>query len=177
MPASTMTGLEHDRERELAREVSGRWGRRAAITALVAFVAVGLLGGLGYRERTARGGNGAVEAVLVYPAVTRGGLPASWSLTIRSRDDDPIGGEVMVATSDDYFGTFDHNDLVPAPDRAWQTADATRWEYDVDGDAELRITLDVRTQPDARWPRRATTVVEIDGAVVASFHYRTWVLP
>lgn len=176
-PTSSLMQLEPDADDALARDVRGRWGRRVAVAALAAFALVGLLGGVGYRERTVRARTGDTEVVLVHPSVTRSGLPSSWSLTIHSVSGGPLGHEIAVETTDEYFGVFDHNDLVPAPDRAWQTSTSTRWEYDVTDEDELRITLDVRTQPDARWRRRAATTVWIDGVVVAQFDYRTLVFP
>ena len=111
------------------------------------------------------------------PAVTRGGLPTHWALPIRSTDGLELGRQMTIQTLRECFDLLDHNDLVPAPDRVWQTETLVGWEFALEGADEATVTLDVRTQPDARWLHDATTTVRIDGAVAATFEYRTMVLP
>ena len=156
----------------------GRIVRRIAVTGTLAFVVLGLLGVFGYRQDHQRATAAGYEVDLGHPSVTRGGLPASWTLTVRRTDGGPLDGTIAVTTTASYFGSFDHNVLDPPPDRTWQDDETLQWEFDADGDADsLSVSIDLRTQPNARWRHDATTTVEVDGVRIAELDYRTWVMP
>lgn len=173
----TIGDLDASRERSERLARRGRSARRVAVVTLLVFVGLGLSGRLGYRQSSIERGSDRIDAELSYPSVTRGGLPTHWSLAITAGDGAPIGGTVRIETTAAYFDGLDHNDLVPAPDRAWQTPEAVVWEFDAADESALMVTLDVRTQPDHRWRSSATTVVFSDDVEIASFDYRTWTLP
>jgi hypothetical protein len=162
----------------IERARRGQMARRITLTLILVFVVLGLVGAFGYRQGHQRAAAAGYEVDLGHPAVTRGGLPASWTLTVRRTDGGPLDGTIAVTTTAAYFGSFDHNVLDPEPDRTWQDDETLQWEFDADGDADsLSVSIDLRTQPNARWPQDATTTVEVDGERVAALDYRTWILP
>jgi hypothetical protein len=168
------TAPPHDLQ-DLAGARQGRWVRRAAIVVMAAFVALGLGNVFGSRPGSVSGGSGPLSAELTYPAATRGGLPTSWSVTIERGDGSPLG-DVVVRTTSDLFDLFDHNDLVPVPDRTEQDGTWTSWHFDAVTSSQVVVRLDMRTQPDARWRHAAKTVVEV-GSDRIELVYATWVLP
>lgn len=174
---STLGLIDLDAKRQHRLAVRGRRVPRATVAVLVAFVGAGLLGGLGYRSASQDVTQRSVRVVLERPAVTRGGLPTRWRLTVATTDGTPLDGPVVVETTSAYFDLFDHNDLVPEPDATWQGSGTTLWEYRPDGEPSLEVSLDVRTQPDVRWRRSALTTVVVGGERVAELEYHTWVLP
>jgi len=154
----------------------GRLVRRVAIVLIAAFVAAGVFGVFGYRQGTTAAHTADYDIDLDYPSVTRAGLPAHWAIEVVRRDGDAIG-PVEIRTSANYLDLFDHNDLVPSPDSITQSIADVAWTYDRVDSSTLLVTLDIRTQPNARWRYPATTEVVIDDDVVATFHYRTTVAP
>lgn len=176
-PSVTTSTLDPDEGRRHRRDLAGAWGRRATIGVLVVFVALGLLGEFGYRQTTLEASQDGFEVQLSHPARARGGQPATWRLTVARSDGSPLAGPVVITTTSEYLDTFDFNNLTPQPDRMWQSRGSTQWEYDTADETELVVTLDVRTEPDARWKHQASTVVDVGGHVVAELRYSTWVLP
>jgi hypothetical protein len=83
---------------DLAEARRGRWVRRTTIAVMAAFVAMGLLNVLGVRMETASVTVDDLTVQVRYPAVTRGGLPTPWSMTIERRDGSPLG-DVTVRTT------------------------------------------------------------------------------
>lgn len=154
----------------------GRVVRRITVAGIAAFVLAGMFGVFGYRQSTTAAHTGDFDIELSYPSVTRAGLPSHWELDIHRRGDAPIGA-LEIRTSADYLDAFDHNDLVPTPDSVEQTATDVIWTYERVESPTLAVTLDIRTQPNARWRHPASTQVVIDGDVVATFDYRTTVAP
>ena len=143
---------------------------------VVAFVAAGVFGVFGYRQGTTAAHTADYDIELDYPSVTRAGLPAHWAIEIVRRDGDAIGA-VEIRTTASYLDAFDHNDLVPSPDSVTQSTTDVAWAYDRVDAPTLLVTLDIRTQPNARWRYPATTEVVIDDEVVATFDYTTTVAP
>lgn len=155
----------------------GRLVRRLAIGAMVVFVGAGLYGVFGIRQGHQTATAAGLRFGISYPSVTRGGLPVRWELDIGTEDSSSLPDEIEIRTTADYFDIFDHNDLTPEPDATWQ-GQLTSWTYRPDpGDDRLRIRLDVRAQPNARWRHAASTDIVIGGDVVASFDYTTFVVP
>lgn len=171
-----MQTLEPSETHHLEGARRGRVVRRVAVVAIAAFVLAGIFGVFGYRQGTTEAHTDDLDIELSYPSVTRAGLPAHWELEIRHRNGAAIG-PVEIRTSADYLDAFDHNDLVPTPDSVGQTASTVVWTYDRVDTPTLEITLDIRTQPNARWRHPATTEVFVGGTVVATFDYRTTVAP
>lgn len=155
----------------------GRLIRRIAIAAMVVFLGAGMYGVFGIRQGRQTAVAAGLRFGISYPAVTRGGLPVRWELDIEIDDARSLPDEIEIRTTADYFDIFDHNALTPEPDVTWQ-GQLTSWTYRPDaGDSRLRVQLDVRAQPNARWRHAATTDVVIDGDIVASFDYSTFVMP
>jgi hypothetical protein len=143
---------------------------------LIAFVTAGLWGCWGYREGRVAEHTDPFDVVVRYPAVTRGRLPTAWTLEIVSRDGSNLG-RVEISTTRRYFDLFDLNELVPQPDSVSQDDEIVTWEYrDLDAPT-IMVSLDVRTQPNARWRHAASATVSIDEDEVATLDYRTTVMP
>lgn len=154
----------------------GRVVRRGVAALLAVFVLIGASGWLGYRQTSVVQAGEDFDVELSYPQVTRGGLPSSWTLTVVRRDGAPLG-DVAVSTSQQYFDLFDRNGLDPEPDAVSQTDRDLTWVYRTVDTPSLTVSLDVRTQPDARWRYAASTAITVDGVTIAEFDYRTTVVP
>lgn len=174
---STVESLVAGDHQEQRRARAGRWGRRLTVAVLLAFVVGGLTGWLGDRSATLHAEHTRFRADLQHPAITRGGLPVSWRIEVSTLDGAAIGGVVAIETTANYLTMFDRNDIAPEPDATWQNNTTTRWEFDAASESNLRVALDVRTQPNTRWRRTATTVVRVGEIEVARFDYDTLVLP
>lgn len=178
-PGDTTGDLrDADADRAHSAGVRGAWIRRAAIATLVVFVGGGLLGWFGDRPGTVARAGAEYAVRLRYSEVSRGGLPARWEFDIERRDGSPIPATVSVETSADYLAHFDRNAIDPEPDATWVTADGVvRWEFEAAGEPSLRVMLDLRSQPDARWDTQATTTVRVGEAVIAELAYTTRFMP
>ena len=153
-----------------------RFVRRALITLMTAFVFAGLFGVFGYSEHQLEATNDGYDVRLTYPETTRGGLAVMWQLTVERADGEQLP-RVEVAITADYPDAFDHNVINPDPDSVTNDGDLITWTFEPSGDAELQVTLDMRTQPDARWRYPARTTVVADGTEIAAFEYTTTVMP
>lgn len=144
---------------------------------MVLFLVAGLFGVFGIRDAHQVARHEGLRFAISYPAVTRGGLPARWLLDIRTDDGSSLPASIEIRTTAEYFDIFDHNDLTPEPDATWQS-DMLSWTYRPEsGDSSLRIELDIRTQPNARWRHAANTDVVVDDVTIVSFEYATFVVP
>lgn len=143
---------------------------------MVLFVAAGLFGVFGIRQATHTVMADGMRIDLSYPSVTRGGLPSRWVLEMSTTDGEPLPSVIEVGTTATYFQLFDHNNLSPEPDAIWQD-DQLTWTFHPAGESRLRVELDVRTQPNARWRYAATTTVSAGSDVIADLHYSTLAVP
>lgn len=165
------TTQSHD---EAAR---GRLVRRIVLGCFTVFVALGLMGVFGYRQGTTTSEAHGLRVEVEHPAVTRGGLPASWQLLITTTDGTPLPGVVEVDSDPRWFALFDVNGIEPSPVEAEQDEDHLVWRFDTFGRDQLVVSLDVRTQPDARWGRDGRTTVRVGDEPPVEVTYRTWVSP
>lgn len=175
--ASTTAPIDFDQARQHRQEVRGRRWRRLAIAAAVALVALAVYGVAGPRQAAMSSTAGGYAVEVSYPSVTRGGMPARWSLEIARLDGSAIAGAVDVETTGSYLDQFDFQGLTPEPLDVASTAEAIHWRFDPGEHSSLLVVLDVRVQPNVRWRHHASSVVSVDGVVVATFEYSTLVLP
>jgi hypothetical protein len=149
--------------------------RRLFMTLLVAFLAFGMVGGLGVRSRTTTVQGGGYELTVTYGQVSRPGLATPWSFEIHR----PGGfeGPVTVSSTTSYLDLFDENGFDPEPSKATADPETVIWEFEPpDGDT-LAVSLDARIEPGAQWGRTGQTSVLVDGKPVVTARYKTWVMP
>ncbi len=153
-----------------------RVARRAFLTFVAVFVALGTIGVFGVRSGTVRSSGGGYTLEVRYPEVARPGLSVPWSVTIRH----PGGfdGPLTLASTASYFDLFDENSLDPDPDASTSDGERVLWEFETpeSGDT-MEVSLDTRMGPNVQWGTRGQTAVLVDGKPVASVEYRTWVMP
>lgn len=165
-----------DLEVDLRRARRGRTIRRAFVSLLVVFLALGVAGVFGVRSATVAASGGGFELKVDYARVTRPGLAAPWKVTIRH----PGGfeGAVKVATTSQYLTMFDQNNLEPEPQSTTTDGERVIWEFDVpEGSDTLEISLDASTSPNARWRFSGVTAVLEDEAPVVHVQYSSMVMP
>ncbi|MDP1820581.1 MAG: hypothetical protein Q8K58_11930 [Acidimicrobiales bacterium] len=154
--------------------------RTVFFVVLSAFLLAGALGAYGVRHREASATGGGYELTVRYPTVTRPGLASVWSVEVRSTDGSPLAGTIALATTADYFAIYDENGLDPDPVSAMTDGEDIVWEFEPsDGATTLSVEFDARIEPAVQLSKRPgrTSVLDDDGAPVATVDYRTWVLP
>jgi hypothetical protein len=162
-------------EPNLLQSRRARAGRRLFMTLLVAFLAYGMVGGLGVRTRTTRAQGGEYELTVTYGQVSRPGLATPWSFEVHH----PGGFQepVTVSTTTKYLDMFDENGFDPEPSKATANPEVLIWEFEPpDGDT-LAVSLDGRIEPGAQWGREGETSVLVEGEPVVTARYKTWVMP
>jgi hypothetical protein len=149
--------------------------RRLFMTALIAFLILGLTGFLGVRSRTTTVQGGGYELSVTYGQTSRGGLATPWSVQIRH----PGGfeGPITVSTDSKYLDMFDENGFEPEPSKTTATPDEVIWEFEAPEGDTLGISLDARIEPGVQWGREGKTSVLEDGQPVVTAKYKTWILP
>lgn len=150
--------------------------RRVGIVLLTIMVAFGAVGLLGPKAGDVSSSGGGYQLDVHYAQVTRSGLPAPLSITVRHPGGFP--GPITLALDQDLFDRFDFQNWYPNPSA--ETAGPARLEYEFDppsGEA-FELTLDVRVGP-VQPPsvhRYWVAVVE-DGVPVVRVDFRMGVLP
>jgi hypothetical protein len=161
---------------DLARVRRARAARRFGVTLLVIFLAGGLAGLYGVRSREVTATGNGYELTVGYAAISRPGLAAPWSLTVRK--DGGFGGQpVSVQVSSEYIDLLDDLDIQPEPSTSRSASGTTVWEFEPpDGDT-LEVSLDARVGPGVQRGKRATAAVLVDGNPVVRVAFRTVVMP
>jgi len=150
--------------------------RRTYVAALTIFVLLGLLDVFGSRTGVATAAAGGYRMTLEYPAVTRSGLPVEWRLVVTH----PGGfdGPVRVATTLDWFNSFDFNNVSPTPVETTNDGGLLIWSFPKPIGDTLQVLIDARTQPGLRsGPSATTAVVTEDGTPIVAVHYTAGVMP
>ncbi|MGQ0519530.1 MAG: hypothetical protein ACT4PX_00080 [Actinomycetota bacterium] len=153
-----------------------RMARRAFLTFVAVFVALGAVGVFGVRTGTARSSGGGYTVEVRYPEVARPGLSVPWSVTVHRRGG--FDGPITLASTASYFDLFDENSLDPDPSSSTSDGERVLWEFETpDAGDTVEVSLDTRMGPNVQWGARGETAVLVDGEPVASVAYRTWVMP
>ncbi len=170
VPDSTLTGVE---EREGAGAV---WGRRILLTALAAFVLVGLTGFLGVHTTTASAQEDGFRVSLKYASVARSGLDVPWTVTVTA--DGGFDDTVTLAVTGDYFDIFETQGFFPEPSSSVRNGTTLYLTFDSPGGDTFVVAYDAYVQPASQQGRDGTVgVVTSDGDTVAVVEFRTRVLP
>jgi hypothetical protein len=142
---------------------------------LALFLLLGFLGLFGSKTSGVTATGGGYQLSVVYPAVTRPGLPVRWIYTIRHP-----GGfdeDIEIATTFEYLDLFDLTNI--QPDASSQTADdqTIRWSFDPpDGDV-FAVEFDAATETGFHEIPAATAAVVKEGRPVVQVQFRTVVIP
>jgi hypothetical protein len=157
---------------ELKRD---RAGRRAIVSVLAAFVVLGMAGLFGSRTDAVSASGGGYTLTVVYPRITRPGLPDRWIYTVRH----PGGFDrpVVITTTMVYLNLFDLTGI--QPDASSQTSNGTDvvWTFDQpDGDL-FSVQFDAATETGIHEVPAATAAVVVDGRPVVQVQFRTVVIP
>lgn len=153
-----------------------RW-RRIAVVAVVCFVMLGLLNVWGPRESVTHRDGASHRITLIAPSISRGGLAATWQLSARRLDGQPLARELEVVVEKSYLDIFDQNALDPTPAESWTDDQSSHWRFELPSDVEeFSVTLDARIQPDARWRHSGSVTVHFDDESLTADH-TTWLVP
>ena len=172
-----MGGLTLPTDSGEARAKRSVWFRRSFLGLLVVFVALGAANVYGVRTTTVAASGEDYSIEVRYASVSRPGLATPWSVEIRK----PGGfdGPVTLATTSSFFDLFDENGLDPDPSAATTDDERVLWEFEPpeEGDGMV-VSFDARIEPavQLKW-LDVTTELIVDGEVIASVDYRTFVMP
>jgi hypothetical protein len=143
--------------------------------ALVLFVGLGMAGLFGSRTDTASASGGGYTLTVVYPRVTRPGLPDRWIYTVRH----PGGfdGPIVISTTMVYLNLFDLTGI--QPDASSQTSNGTDlvWTFDPPGGEVFSVEFDAATETSTHEVPPAIAAVVVDGRPVVQVQFRTVVIP
>lgn len=152
-----------------------RVGRRLGVSAFALFLGLGLSSRLGPLERSIAASEQGYSLSVSFPAVTRPGLAASWSLEVEHS-----GGwsePVVLAVTRDYFDIFDIDTMIPSPSATRVDGDRVILEFDPPEGDSLTVQLDGRVEPGIQASPEATTAIQTAVGAVAEVRYRTWLVP
>jgi hypothetical protein len=144
------------------------------ICALLAAAAFGLLGAKSGEVRASGGG---YDLQVVYPKVTRPGLPATLDVSVHRAGG--FRGSVTLAVTSRYLEIFDIGSVNPDAIGATSTADRFLHMFQAPvGSDTMTISFDARTQPGVQLKRvKGTLALVDDGATLVSVQVKTVVMP
>jgi len=149
--------------------------RRALTALLVVFVVLGMLGVFGSKTGGVTATGGGYTLSVIYPRVTRPGLPVRWIYTVRHPGG--FGDSIRIATTFEYLNLFDLTNI--QPDASSQTATGTTivWSFDPPVGNEFSVTYDAATEVGLHELPPATAGVVVNGRPVVQVRFKTVVVP
>ena len=152
-----------------------RLGRRVMVAVLLAFVALGAVDLLGSRTSVASATRGGYTLTVIYPSITRPGLPVRWEFEVRHRGG--FDGPVSIATTFDYLHLFDVSNLEPDAASATATRGTLIYRFDPPPGDVFRVAMDGNTEPGEHELQPVTSSVLVGDRPVVSVSYRTLLVP
>ena len=152
-----------------------RLERRIMLAVLVVFLVLGAFEVFGSWTRTTTSSANGVTLSVVYPAITRPGLPIRWEFTVTRAGG--FDGPVTLRTTFDYVHLFDISNVEPDARSATASGEDMAYTFDPPSGDTLRVSMDGNAEPGFHEQPPVTTTVSIDGADTASVTYRTIVVP
>lgn len=147
----------------------------ALISALAIVTATGLLG---VRTASAERSEGSYQLTVHHAAATRPGLATPFDITVSTRDDSPLPGEITIRLDSAYMAVFDENGLDPTPVTSYQTGEWLWWTFEnPDGREEIQVSFDARLEPGVQWGRTGSVAVFTGDERLVEVVFRTWVIP
>lgn len=162
-----------DADNDVRRLRRARLGRRVYLTLVAAFVACGTVGLLGPSNRSVSAASGGRSVQVDFPHITRGGVPASF--TVLLTEPEGFADTVTVRVSHDLLSAFDEHGLDPQPAEATSEADFVEWTFDTPSGNTLAVSFDARVETGR--VGRIEGWVEVPGAEGLRIETTTWVLP
>ena len=152
-----------------------RVGRRVMVAFLAAFVALGAVGLLGSKTSVVSASRGGYTLTVVYPSVTRPGLPVRWEFEVRH----PGGfdGPISIATTFDYLHLFDVSNLEPDSTSSTASSDELIYWFDSPPGDVFRVAMDGNTEPGQHELPPVTSAVLVGNRPVVSVSYHTVLVP
>lgn len=157
------------------RQRRSRAQRRVGVTALGVLVVLGIANLVGVRHGAASAEADGTSMTLTYATVTRPGLATPWSLEVRRAGGFP--GPLTIATTREYFASFDFNQWYPEPSATTVRGDDLVLTFDRPQGEVFELSFDGRATPTFNLGSRAVTSLESDGLPPLSVEYRTVVMP
>ncbi len=153
-----------------------KWVRRSGFTLLTVIVALGLLGLLGPRERTAVARSDGYGLTVTYGSVVRSGQPVPLELSVDAPE--PFQGPVEIALDPDVFERFDFQNWYPNPDKESRTGGELTYEFEPPDGDRLDVHLDARVSPGlSLGPQDYWVAVLVAGREVVRVDYTMWLAP
>jgi len=142
---------------------------------LTAFVVLGMFGFFGSKTGGASASGGGYTVSVIYPQVTRPGLPVRWTYTVRH----PGGfqGNIHIATTFEYLNLFDLTNIQPDAFSETSSGSAIVWSFDPPEGDRFSVTHDAATEVGIHETPPATVSVLVDGRPVVQVQFRTVVMP
>jgi hypothetical protein len=171
-PSGSDTAPEATPERKLLR---ARTGRQLVVGLFAVFLVLGVLGFFGSKTSTVSATSGGYSLSVVYPAVTRPGLPIRWVMEVRHPGG--FAGPIHLATSFGYLHLFDTSNTEPAASSSTADGGYIVMTFDPPKGDVFTVTFDSSTEVGVHEFPPATTAVLVDGVPVVQVHYDTKVVP
>ena len=171
--------LQTDRGVPLAdgRRAVATWVRRAALSLLALFVALGLSSFLGVHTGTVSAERDQWGLTLKYPQVARPGLDVRWQATVTHFGG--LGKEVTLAISGDYFNIFETQGFHPQPADETRDGQMLYLTFTAPPGDTFVVDFDTYVQPASQAGSAGTlSVVEDPSSTpLASVRFSTHLLP
>jgi hypothetical protein len=161
--------------RSLRKLKLASFGRRIIIGLLTLFVLLGLLGVFGSKTSGLTATGGGYQLSVVYPSVTRPGLPVRWIYTVRH----PGGfdGKIEIATTFEYLNLFDLTNIQPDASSETATSSQIVWSFDPPEADVFIVEFDAATESGIHQLPAATAAVLRDGRPIVQVRFKTVVMP
>ena len=161
----------------VSRHAAATWVRRAALSLMALFVAVGLSSFLGVHTGTASAEHDQWGLTLKYPQVARPGLDVRWQATVTHPGG--LGKEVTLAVTGDYFNIFETQGFHPEPAEETRDGRMLYLTFTAPPGDTFVVDFDTYVQPSSQAGRSATLAVVDTKTLVplTSVDFRTRVMP
>jgi hypothetical protein len=165
-------------ETDLGASRRGAVGRAVGLvvmTVLVLLVGLGVAGPTSGHQVSVGGG---YQLEVEHPARTRPGLAAPWSIQVTRLSGEAFDGPVTIAITGSYLDLFDENGTDPQPDSSTADGEMVWWTFEAPEEGPtFAASFDLRTQPSWQRPQEAIVMLEVNGDVVTSVRFTTYVIP
>jgi hypothetical protein len=163
-------------ERQSLRKLKlASFGRRIILGLMILFVLLGLGGVFGSKTGGVTATGGGYQLSVVYPAVTRPGLPVRWIYTVRH----PGGfdGKIEIATTFEYLNLFDLTNIQPDASTETATTSQIIWSFDPPDADVFIVEFDAAAESGVHELPAATAAVLREGSPVVQVRFKTVVMP
>jgi len=139
------------------------------------FVVLGVVGLFGSKTKTVSAAGGGYSLSVIYPAVTRPGLPVRWIYEVKHRGG--FSGPIRIATTQGYLNLFDISSLAPQPSSEKAGSGMIVWAFDPPSGDDFIVSIDAATESGVHEVPSATAGVVINGRPVVRVRFKTVVVP